>query len=104
MYAIIETGGLQFRVQPGLKLIVPRLPQEEGASVRIEKVLLLGGEGDAKIGAPTVAGSSVDALIVRHLRGPKLDVYHRKRRKGYEKKTGHRQELTEIQITGIAGS
>lgn len=106
MYAIIETGGQQFRVEPGQTLVVPRLEGGDGAGVRFEKVLLLGGEDPAevRIGTPTLEKVAVEAVLVRQLRGPKLDVFHRKRRKGYEKKTGHRQELTEIRITGISGA
>jgi large subunit ribosomal protein L21 len=104
LYAIIETGGLQFKVENGLRLTVPRLHAEEGGKILFDRVLLLGGEGEPKVGTPVVASATVAATVVRHLRGPKIDVYHRKRRKGHEKKTGHRQEMTEIQITAISGS
>jgi large subunit ribosomal protein L21 len=104
LYAIIETGGLQFRVEPGMKLTVPRLQGEEGSKISFDKVLMVGGEGEPKVGTPLLAKTSVEAELVRHLRGQKLEIFHRKRRKGYEKKTGHRQELSEIRITGITGS
>lgn len=104
MYAVIETGGLQFRVEPGMKLSVPRLQGEEGSSISFDRVLMVGGDGDVKVGTPILEKAMVQAELVRHMRGEKIDVYHRKRRKGYEKKTGHRQELTEIRITGITGN
>jgi large subunit ribosomal protein L21 len=106
MYAIIVTGGQQFRVEPGMRLSVPRLDGAEGSSISFDKVLLIGGdgEGELRIGTPTLEKALVEAQVVRQMRGPKLEIFHRKRRKGYEKKTGHRQELTEIRITGITGS
>ncbi|NLP05530.1 50S ribosomal protein L21 [Candidatus Fermentibacteria bacterium] len=104
MYAIIETGGLQFRVEPGLRLTVPRLKVEEGGNVVFDRVLLFSSEGGVVVGRPSIDAASVEARVLRHMRGPKIEVYHRKRRKGHEKKTGHRQELTEIEIAAIKGS
>lgn len=104
MYAIIETGGLQFRVEPGLRLAVPRLKAEEGGSVVFDRVLLFSSDGGVVVGKPAIDAASVNATVLKHIRGPKIEVYRRKRRKGHEKKTGHRQELTEVEITTIRGS
>jgi large subunit ribosomal protein L21 len=103
MYAIIQTGGKQYKVEKGTKIQVERLPNEAGSEAAFSEVLLLGGDGSAKIGTPTVPGASVTAKIVRHLRGPKLIVFKRRPKKGYRKKAGHRQELTEIEVQSIQG-
>lgn len=104
LYAIIETGGLQFRVEPGLRLTVPRLQAEEGGDFVFDRVLLFSSEDGVVVGRPSIDAASVVARVLRHLRGPKIAVYHRKRRKGHEKRTGHRQDLTEVEISAIKGS
>ena len=104
MYAIIETGGFQFRVEPDMKLSVPRMDAEEDSTVRFDSVLLVSGDdGKVSVGAPLVENAFVEASVVRHFRGDKIQVFKRKRRKGYMRKTGHRQELTEVLIQSING-
>ncbi|MCX6228440.1 MAG: 50S ribosomal protein L21 [Bacteroidia bacterium] len=101
MYAIVEIAGQQFKVEKDRKIYVHRLPQLEGAEVTFEKVLLIDNEGKVSIGAPVIAGAKVAASVLTHLKGDKVIVFKKKRRKGYKKKNGHRQYLTQIQITGI---
>lgn len=103
MYAVIETGGLQYRVEPGMKLSVAKLDKGEGETVSFDKVMLLSGTEGVRIGAPLIAEASVEARVLSNYRGPKLVIFHRKRRKGHEKRTGHRQDLTLVEITGIRG-
>jgi large subunit ribosomal protein L21 len=102
LYAIIETGGFQFRVEPGMKLNIPRLDSGEGDSIKLERVLLVGDGSDVEIGAPLVKGASVDAEVLEHGRGKKIIVFKRKRRKGYERTQGHRQDYTRIEIKSIS--
>jgi len=101
VYAIVETGGLQFRVEPGMKLNVPLMTAPEGSSVTLDRVLLLAVDDDVSVGAPLVEGAFVEAQVLEHGRGDKVVVYKRKRRKGYEKKMGHRQDYTRIEVTGL---
>ncbi len=103
MYAVIETGGLQYRVEPGMKLSVPLLRTGEGEQVTFDRVLLVSGPAGTKVGTPVVPDARVEARILSHNRGPKILVFRRKRRKGHEKLTGHRQSLTQVEITGISG-
>jgi large subunit ribosomal protein L21 len=100
-YAIIETGGKQYRVKVGDRIRVERLKAEAGGDVVLEKVLLLGGTGSTTVGAPLVDGASVSAHVEAHPRGEKIDVFKYKAKKRYRRKIGHRQELTELTITGI---
>jgi len=103
MYAIIQTGGKQYRVEKGNRLRVEKLPYETGKDFEISEVLLVAGsEAGAKVGKPFVQGSKVTATVVEHLRGPKLIVYKRRAKKGYRKKQGHRQSQTEIEIKELA--
>jgi len=102
MYAIIKTGGKQYRVSEGQTLRVEKLDGEKGDSVRLDTVLLIGGEGETRIGKPIIDGAAVDAQIMRQGRGKKIIVFKKKRRKGYHKKQGHRQAFTELKITGIS--
>jgi large subunit ribosomal protein L21 len=104
MYAIVEIAGQQFKVQKDRKLYVHRLEGNEGDSVSFDRVLLLDNGGEVAIGAPAVEGASVSAEIVRHLKGDKVIVFKKKRRKGYKKKNGHRQYLTQIRIQDILTS
>jgi large subunit ribosomal protein L21 len=102
MYAVIRTGGKQYRVAPEDVLDIERIPNEAGASVEFADVLLLGGgEGDPQIGAPLVSGATVAAEVVEHHRGEKVIIFKKKRRQNYRRKRGHRQELTTIRITDI---
>lgn len=102
MYAIVDIAGQQFKVEAGKKIFVHRLQDEVGASVSFEKVLLTDSEGAVKVGAPYVAGAVVKATVLEHLKGNKVIVFKKKRRKGYQKKNGHRQCLTQLQIESIA--
>jgi large subunit ribosomal protein L21 len=99
-YAVIKTGGKQYRVQEGETLLVERLPDEPGASVALQP-LLLAGDGDPVMDAAGLAAVSVQAEVVGHERGPKLRVFKFKPKRGYKRRTGHRQELTRIRITSI---
>ena len=100
-YAIIETGGKQYRVKVGDRIRVERIHAEAGSDISLDRVLLLGGDGATKIGAPLVDGAAVSAHIEAHPRGEKIHVYKYKPKKRYRRKIGHRQELTELTITGI---
>lgn len=100
MYAVIRTGGKQYRVSEGDKLRVERLPGDVGSSIAIEDVLMIGGDSP-KVGAPTVSGAKVTAEIVAQDRAKKVIVFKFKRRKNYRRKRGHRQHYTEIKVTGI---
>ncbi|NJO69021.1 MAG: 50S ribosomal protein L21 [Bacteroidetes bacterium] len=101
MYAIVDIAGQQFKVEKDQKVFVHRLEAEEGAQVSFEKVLLIEDGSDIKIGAPVVSGASVSAKVVSHMRGDKVLVFKKKRRKGYQKMNGHRQDLTQIVIENI---
>ena len=103
MYAVVRSGGKQYRVSPGGSVRVEKLSGEVGSKVTLDEVLMIGGEGDVKIGTPTVDGASVTGTIVAQGRGPKLTVFKMKRRKGYRRTQGHRQDYTEIAIDGISG-
>jgi large subunit ribosomal protein L21 len=103
MYAIIESGGKQYRVSAGDTLQVELLPVEAGKTFTFERVLLVSGEGKLTHGAPTVAKATVEADVVEHIRGEKVVAFKMKRRKGYHKKTGHRQELSVVRIKEIKG-
>ena len=104
MYAIVEIAGQQFKVAKDQKVYVHRLQGEAGSKVTFDNVLLLDNEGSVVIGAPAIEGASVTAQILSHLKGDKVIVFKKKRRKGYKKKNGHRQYLSEIQIESIAAS
>ncbi|TLP82594.1 50S ribosomal protein L21 [Maribacter sp. ACAM166] len=101
MYAIVEMAGQQFKVAKDQKVYVHRLQVEEGKKVTFDNVLLLADGSNVTIGAPAIDGAAVEAKVVKHLRGDKVIVFHKKRRKGYRKKNGHRQSLTEIVIESI---
>lgn len=102
MYAVIKTGGKQYRVSPGDILRVEKLPADKGSTVTFSEVLMVGGD-TVRVGAPTVAGASVLARVVTHDRAKKIIVFKLKRRKNYRRKKGHRQLFTEIQINSIEG-
>jgi len=101
MYAIVEIAGQQFKVSKDLKVYVHRLANEEGSKVSFDKVLLLDDNGKITLGAPAIEGASVEAKVLQHLKGDKVIVFKKKRRKGYKKRNGHRQYLTQIVIEGI---
>ena len=101
MYAIVEIAGQQFKVAKDQKVFVNRLAGEEGDSLSFDKVLLTGDGDTITLGAPAINGALVDVKITRHLKGDKVIVFKKKRRKGYRVKNGHRQALTEISIVGI---
>ena len=102
MYAIIETGGKQYRVEKGMKIHVEKLPQDAGTGIEFSQVLLVGGvNGSSKIGKPYVPGSKVLAKVVKQFRAPKVIVFKKRSKKGYKKWQGHRQNLTEIEITEV---
>jgi large subunit ribosomal protein L21 len=100
-YAVIATGGKQYRVQVGDRITVERLHDEAGTDITLDQVLLVGGNGDTKIGTPVVEGAAVTAHIDAHDRGEKIVVFKFKKRKRYRRRTGHRQEQTRLTITGI---
>ena len=102
-YAIIETGGKQYRVSVGDQLSVERLAAEAGTDVTIDRVLLLGGDGATRVGTPVVPGAAVTARVDDHLRGEKIVVFKYKAKKRYRRRMGHRQSLTRLTITAIAG-
>ncbi len=104
MYAIVEIAGQQFKVAKDQKVYVHRLQGEVGSEVVFDNVLLLDNEGSVTVGAPAIEGASVTAQILGHLKGNKVIVFKKKRRKGYIKKNGHRQYLSEIQIGSIAAT
>ncbi len=101
MYAVIRSGGKQYRVTPGGSVRVEKLAGDVGSTITLEDVLLVGDDGDVKIGAPTVDGARVKGTIVAQGRGPKIRVFKMKRRKGYRRTHGHRQDYTEIRVDQI---
>ena len=101
MYVIVDIAGQQFKVEQGQEVFVNRLEGEEGDKVEFDKVLLVDNDGKVKVGKPTVKGAKIDAKIVNHLRGDKVIVFKKKRRKGYQKSNGHRQDLTKVLIENI---
>jgi large subunit ribosomal protein L21 len=103
MYAVIRTGGKQYRVQKDDVLEVELLDAKKGDAVTLNEVLLLAGSGAPKIGSPTVAGATVKAEVVDHIKDDKVIVFKKKRRQNYRRKNGHRQNLTVLKITAING-
>jgi large subunit ribosomal protein L21 len=106
MYAVIETGGKQYRVEPGDVIDVELTPVtgKKEQKVKFERVLLVGDDKDVKVGTPVVAGAQVTGVLVEEVRGPKVRVFKMKRRKGYRRTKGHRQELLRVKIDGIKSS
>ena len=104
MYAIVEIAGHQFKVEKDQKVFVNRLATEEGKKVSFDNVLLLSDGSNVTVGAPAIDGAQVEAKVVKHLKGDKVVVFKKKRRKGYRVKNGHRQSLTEIVIQSISAS
>ncbi len=102
-YAIVETGGKQYRVSVGDRISVERLAADDGSEIAIDRVLMLGGDRPARVGTPTVSGASVSATVDNHFRGEKIVVFKYKPKKRYRRRIGHRQELTHLTITAING-
>lgn len=101
-YAVIETGGKQYRVAPGNKIDIERLDKNEGDEVAFESVLAVSDGTTLKVGTPVVEGAKVIATVVKNFRGEKVVNFKKKRRKGYSRKIGHRQNLTQVEIKSIA--
>lgn len=102
MYAVIKTGGKQYRVAENDVIRVEKLSAEVGAQVALDEVLLVGNDGDVKVGTPKVEGASVNAEVLDQVKADKIIVFKKKRRKNYRKKQGHRQQLTVLRIKEIA--
>ena len=102
MYAIVEIAGQQFKVVKDQTLYVHRLQDEVGASVKFDKVMMIDDNGKVKLGAPAIEGASVTAKVEEHLKGDKVIIFKKKRRKGYKLKKGHRQYLTKLTVTAIS--
>jgi large subunit ribosomal protein L21 len=103
MYAVIKTGGKQYKVAPGEKLKIEQIPADVGAAVVLDQVLMVGDGEVVRLGQPVLAGASVTATVVSHGRGDKVTIFKMRRRKHYQKHQGHRQGYTELQIDGIVG-
>ena len=101
MYAIVEIAEQQFKIEKDHKIFVHRLKAEEGSQVTFDRVMLVDNDGTVKVGAPTVTGATVSATVLNHLKGEKVLVFKKKRRKGYQKMNGHRQYMTAIKIDDI---
>jgi len=101
MYAIVNIAGKQFKVTKDQHVYAPKLDGEAGASVEFDQVLLAEAEGNVSVGAPLVAGAKVSGKILDHVKGDKVIVFKKKRRKGYKKKNGHRQDFTKVLIENI---
>ena len=101
MYAVIKTGGKQYKVAANDVVTVEKLVGEAGAKVAFDQVLMVAGEGEPKIGAPLLSGATVEGEVVEQARGPKLTIFKKRRRKHYRRRTGHRQDVTVVRITGI---
>lgn len=102
MYAVVDNGGKQYRVEAGSTLVVDRLDAEAGATVTFDRVLLIGDDDGVTVGTPTVEGAVVHATVVEHGRGPKIIVFRFRPKAHYRRKTGHRSELTRVRIDEIA--
>ena len=103
MYAVVKTGGKQYKVAPGEKLKVEQIPADVGAQITLDQVLMDGEGESVRVGTPTVAGASVVATVVAHGRGDKVKIFKMRRRKHYQKHQGHRQGYTELRIDSIVG-
>jgi len=103
MYAVIRSGGKQVRAESGESIRVEQLPGEVGDRVELDEILLLGGDGETRVGTPLVEGARAVGTITAQARGPKLTIFKMKRRTGYRRKTGHRQAYTEIRVDQIEG-
>ncbi len=104
MYAVIKTGGKQYRVATDDVITIEKLDGDNGSTIEFTEVLLIGGNGSTKVGAPLISGAKVVAELVEQARGPKLIAFKKRRRKNSRRKKGHRQDLTKIRITNIIGA
>ncbi len=102
-YAIVRSGGKQYRCEEGDTIEIDRLPVEAGAAHEFAEVLLVANNGDVQVGAPTVTGASVTATVLEQIKGPKLTVFHYKAKERQRRKTGHRQQYTRLKIEKITG-
>ncbi|HNE29000.1 MAG TPA: 50S ribosomal protein L21 [Saprospiraceae bacterium] len=102
MFAIVSIAGQQFKVEEGQQIFVHRLAANEGDSVTFDTVHLVDNDGKVSIGTPNLKGAKISASVIGHVKGDKVIVFHKKRRKGYRKKNGHRQSFTKIEIKGIS--
>jgi large subunit ribosomal protein L21 len=102
MYAVVEIAGKQFRVSPNDTIKVPTLKQKPGAKIKFDRVLLIGGETETRVGNPLVAGALVEGTVIDHGRAEKVTVFKKKKRKGFRVTRGHRQGFSQVQITSIA--
>ena len=103
MYAVIKAGGKQYKVAPGEKLRLETIAAEVGAQITLDQVLMVGDGDNVRLGQPVLAGAKVQATVVGHGRGPKVEIFKMRRRKNYRRHQGHRQDFTEIKIDGIVG-
>jgi large subunit ribosomal protein L21 len=103
MYAIVEIAGQQFKVEAGKKIFVHRLEAEEGKELEFDQVLLIDEDGKVTVGEPTITGASIEGKVLDHVRGDKVIVFKKKRKKGYRIKNGHRQNFTQVEILSING-
>lgn len=101
MYAIVNIAGQQFKIQEKDQVFVHRLDTEEGKEVKFDQVLLVDNDGKIKVGAPVISGASITAKVLSHVKGDKVLVFKKKRRKGYQKMNGHRQQFSKIEINSI---
>ncbi len=101
MYAVLKTGGKQYKVAEGDEIKVEKIEANVGDSITLNEVLMVAGEGQAQVGAPLLDGAAVTAEVLDQLKAPKIIVFKKKRRKNYRRKNGHRQPLTKLKITGI---
>ena len=104
MYAVIESGGKQYRVAPGDVIRVEKIVAEPGAAVNLDRVLLVADDANVRVGNPVVSGAAVQATVRSHGRADKVHIFKLRRRKHYKKSQGHRQHYTELEITGIQGA
>jgi len=102
MYAVVEIAGRQFKVTQNDNILIPTLKEKSGAKVTFDRVLLVEGDNGVMVGHPTVSGAAVEATVMDEVKGEKVIVFKKKRRKGYRVKRGHRQAYTRVQITNIA--
>ena len=103
MYAVIKVGSSQFKVSEGDTIFANRMTDEAGKNITLDQVLLVGKDSDVKIGKPFISGAKVEAKVIKHLLGEKVDSFKFRRRKNYAKRKGHRQQLTQLNIVKIAG-
>ena len=103
MYAVVKTGGKQVRMSPGDSIRIEKLAGDVGEEISFDQVLLVSGDGNARVGTPVVEEASVRGIIVSQGRGKKITVFKMKRRKGYRRKAGHRQDYTEVKVESIDG-